>query len=235
VDNFGTTGERPSNHELLDHLATTFMDRNWSVKQLVRYVVMSRAYRQSSTGDDATMAADPENRLFSRASRRRLEAECLRDSMLAISGQLDLARGGPTFPANLASDYGYQADSNRRSVYLPQFRNAMPEILELFDGADPSTVTGRRNSSTVAPQALFLLNHPFVLRQSELAARRLVAENHAGDEQRIGRAYRLVLGREPTDAEREVALTFLKSQSGAEAWTALVHALFASAEFRYVD
>jgi hypothetical protein len=235
VDNFGTTGERPSNQELLNHLALRFIDKNWSVKQLVRDIVLSRTYRQSATGAAATVAADPENRLFGRANRRRLEAECLRDTMLAVSGQLDLRPGGMTFPASLASDYGYKANSNRRSVYLPQFRNALPEMLEVFDAADPSTVTGQRNSGTVAPQALFMMNHPFVLEQSKRTAARLLAEKHSDDTARLVRAYRLALGREPTAGEREVARRFLKGKNETDAWSALVHALFASAEFRYVN
>ena len=234
VDNFGTTGEPPSNPELLDHLALKFIEDGWSVKKLVRYVVLSRTYRQSATGDPATVDTDPENRLFGRANRRRLEAECIRDTVLSVSGQLDRARGGPTFPATLAADYGYKANSNRRSVYLPQFRNSLPEMLEVFDAADPSTVTGKRNSGTVAPQALYMMNSPFVLEQSKHAAARLLGEKHTDDGERITRAYRLALGREPTAGEREVATRFLKGKA-KDAWTALFHALFASAEFRYVN
>jgi hypothetical protein len=235
TDNFGITGELPSNPELLDHLALTFIESGWSVKKLIRYIVLSRTYRQSTTGEAATITADPENRLFGRANRRRLEAECIRDTMLATSGQLDLTRGGPTFAMSLAADYGYKKDSTRRSVYLPQFRNAMPEMLEVFDAADPSTVTGKRNSGTVAPQALFMLNHPFVLEQSKHTAARLLAEKHADDAARLTRAYRLTLGREPTAGEREVAQRFLKGKNEKDAWTAIFHALFASAEFRYVN
>jgi hypothetical protein len=233
VDNFGTTGELPSNPELLDHLALSFQ-KDWSVKKLVRGVVLSRTYRQSSTADAAAVAADPENRLFGRANRRRLEAESIRDTVLSVSGQLDPARGGSTF-GNVAADYGYKADSNRRSVYLPAFRNAMPEMLEVFDAADPSTTTGKRNSGTVAPQALFMMNHPFVLAQSKHAAARLLAEKHADDTARVTRAYRLTLGREPTSGEREIAQRYLKGKADKDAWAAVFHALFASAEFRYVN
>jgi hypothetical protein len=234
TDNFGTTGELPSNQELLDHLALSFQ-KDWSVKKLVRHVVLSRTYRQSATGDAATVAADPENRLFGRANRRRLEAEAIRDTVLVVSGQLDPTRGGPTFPATLAADYSYKASSNRRSVYLPAFRNALPEMLEVFDAADPSTVTGNRNSGTVAPQALYMMNSPFVLDQSRHAATRLLGEKHADDEARITRAYRLALGRGPTDGERAIAKRYLKGKNEKDAWTALFHALFASAEFRYVN
>ena len=232
TDNFGTTGERPSHPELLDHLAVSFVADGWSMKKLVRRIVLSRTYRQSS---DETDNADPENRLFGRANRRRLEAECLRDTMLAVSGQLRLDAGGPTFPASLAADYGHQSTSRRRSVYLPMFRNALPEILEVFDAADPSTVTGRRNVSTVAPQALYLMNHPFPAEQARHAATRLLAE--LGDEeQRLTRAYRLTIGRAPTTGERRVAAKHLHGAGDArDAWAAIFHALFASAEFRYVN
>ncbi|MBY0456550.1 MAG: DUF1553 domain-containing protein, partial [Gemmataceae bacterium] len=261
VDNFGTTGERPSHPELLDHLALTFQQK-WSVKGLVRYVVLSRTYRQSSetrnaefgTRSESLLAVggglaafiphselraphlvDPENRLFGRANRRRLEAEAIRDTVLVVSGKLDLTRGGPTFPMSLAADYGHKSTATRRSVYLPQFRNALPEMLEVFDLADTSTATGKRNAGTIAPQALFMMNHPFVLEQSKHAATRLLAETHADDASRLARAYRLALGREPTVGEREVAAKFLKGKSPADGWTAVYHALFASAEFRYVD
>ncbi|MCS6866116.1 MAG: DUF1553 domain-containing protein [Gemmataceae bacterium] len=237
VDNFGTTGERPTHPELLDHLAIRFQS-DWSVKKLVRYIVLSQTYQQSANGAPATVAADPENKLFGRAFRRRLEAECIRDSVLAISGQLDLTRGGPTFPPTLTTDYGYQAHSQRRSIYLPQFRNALPEMLEVFDAADPSMVTGQRNSATVAPQALFMMNHPFVIEQAQFAAKRLLAEKHPDDDARLTRAYRLTLGRAPTAGERTVAQRYLRGQTeqaATEAWTAIFHALFASAEFRYVN
>jgi hypothetical protein len=235
VDNFGTTGERPSHPELLDHLALKFIADGWSVKNLVRHVVLSRTYQQSATGEAATVAADPENRLFGRANRRRLEAECIRDTVLSVSGQLDPARGGPTFPATIASDYGHKSNSKRRSLYLPQFRNSMPEMLEVFNAADTSMVTGKRDAGTVAPQALFMMNHPFILKQSQSAAERLLAEEHADNEERVTRAYRLALGRGPTSGEREVARRFLKGKAEKDAWAALFHALFASAEFRYVN
>jgi hypothetical protein len=235
VDNFGTTGEAPSHPELLAHLATRFITEGWSVKRLVREIVLSRTYRQSST-NAAAVSADPENRLFARANRRRMEAECIRDTMLVVSGKLSPERGGPTYPASLAADYGYKGSDNRRSVYLPVFRNALPEALEVFDFADPSMVTGKRNVSTVAPQALYLLNHPFPAEQARHAAERLLGESHSDDAARVVRAYRLALGREPTAGEQEIAKRFLAKGKGAnEAWADVFHALFASADFRYVD
>jgi cytochrome c553 len=232
TDNFGTTGERPSHPELLDHLASRFVADGWSMKQLVRSMVLSRAYRQAGS-NPAAATADPENRLFGRANHRRLEAECIRDAMLSVSGILSPERGGPTYPAALAADYGYKSTDTRRSVYLPVFRNALPEALEAFDLADPSVVTGVRNTSTVAPQALFLLNHPFPAEQAKHAAARLRSETLPDDAARIARAYRLTLGREPTAGERAVAARYVAG--GTEAWAGLFHALFASADFRYLD
>jgi hypothetical protein len=235
VDNFGTTGELPSHPELLDYLAARFVAEGWSVKRLVREIVLSRTYRLASTNPSAA-SVDPENRLLARANCRRLDAECIRDTMLMVSGKLSPERGGPTYPATLAADYGFKASDNRRSVYLPVFRNALSEALEAFDFADPSMVIGKRNVSTVAPQALYLLNHPFPAEQARYAAERLLAEKLPHDAARIRKAYRLTLGREPTAGERDVAMRFLaKSKDTKEAWAGLFHALFASADFRYID
>jgi hypothetical protein len=271
-DNFGTTGEAPSHPELLDHLAARFVAEGWSVKKLVREIVLSRTYQLSSaTGVRPSSGAetrerpaglvpahapaagnvsapedgrtptelDAENRLLSRAHRRRLAAEQIRDAMLAISGQLKLEAGGQTYPANRPSDYGFVFDEPRRSVYAPVFRNALPEMFEAFDFAPPSMVTGRRNVSTVPTQALFLLNHPFVRDQAQAAAKRLLAEPIRDDAARIDHAYRLALGRRPSPDERKLALRHLaagaESSPAQGAWTELFHALFASADFRYLD
>ena len=246
TDNFGTTGELPSHPELLDALALKLVSHGWSVKALVREIVLSRTYQQSSVAanSQAGSAADPENRLLWHMNRRRLDAESLRDSLLMASGQLDLTAGGSTIKPGTAADYGYVATELRRSVYLPVFRNAMPEMLEVFDVADPSTVTGRRNTSTVAPQALFLMNSPFLLQQSQATARRILKELPQADiATRLMRAYRLILGRAPTAREVEVAANFLNGASASAAastefeeksWSQLVQTLFASLDFRHV-
>ncbi len=234
VDNFGTTGELPSHPELLDHLARQFVTEGWSVKKLVRAIVRSRTYRQSAARSESAVKADPENRLVAGANRRRLEAEVIRDTILQVSGKLDLTRGGQTYPEKLAADYGYKYPDLRRSVYAPVFRNAMPELLEVFDFADPSMVVGSRSAATVAPQALFLMNHPFILEQSKAATARLLAGTKA--DERILRAYRLTLGREPTSGEVAVTRKFLAIRPDENAaWTLLFQALFASADFRYVE
>jgi hypothetical protein len=238
-DNFGTTGEAPSHPELLDALALRFADEGWSIKGLVRRIVLSRAYQLSTTADPKALAADPENRLHWRMNRRRLDAECIRDTMLMVSGQLDLTMGGRTFPRELASDYGFPQTTLRRSVYAPVFRNALPELFEVFDFADPSMVVGRRDVSTVAPQALFLMNHPFVMEQARQSARRLLdTADLDTDDARLVRAYRLTLGRPPSAAERRIGLQFINQDSGEtaeETWTALFQTLFASLDFRYVN
>jgi hypothetical protein len=233
VDNFGTTGEAPSHPELLDDLAVQFMEDGWSLKRLARMLALSHAYQLSSAD---YLAADPENRLRGRMNRRRRDAESIRDAMLSASGRLRFVGGGPTFPVDLAADYGYSQDDTYRSVYVPVFRNSLPEIFTLFDFADPSMVVGRRNVSTVATQALFFLNHPFVAEQSRYAARRLLGHTGLNEAGRIDRAYQMVLGRTPSDAEAAIVREFLADQPGEEdAWTDVFHSLFASANFRYVD
>jgi hypothetical protein len=238
VDNFGTTGERPSHPELLDDLAVRFMEDGWSIKALVRRIVRSRTYRLAAVDDARLRSGDPENRLLGRMNRRRLDAECLRDTILRVSSRLRLEMGGPAFPGELAEDYAYKDAGTRRSVYIPVFRNALPEIFRVFDFADPSMVVGRRNVSIIAPQALFLMNDPFVLEQAKHAARRLLAEPGLDDSGRITQAFVLALGRQPTGAERRVAREFLASGTAdgpadaEDAWAGVFQALFASADFR---
>ncbi len=241
-DNFGTTGDTPTHPELLDFLAGEFArspDREggggmgWSTKKLVRTIVLSETYRRSSSAD---AKADPENKLWGRANRKRMEAEQIRDTLLSVSGQLKLeAVSGPTYPASVGADYGYKQADTRRSVYLPVFRNSLPEVFEVFDFADASVVTGQRNSSTVAPQALYFLNNPFPIEQAKQSAARLLGEKLKSDDERISRAYRLCFGRDPTAGERTVTANFVTGKTDADTWAAVFQALFASAEFRYVD
>jgi hypothetical protein len=238
TDNFGTTGEAPSHPELLDYLAVRLQEQNWSVKRLVREVVLSRTYRQSAMHDARNQALDPENRWLWRSNRRRLDAECLLDSILTVSGELQLGVGGKTLKPGTAADYGYVHDSRRRAVYWPVLRNALPELFEVFDFADSSTPTGRRNASTVAPQALFLMNDAWVIGQAQTAAKRLLAEPGLDDAGRLQRLYRLSLGRPPTPAESQLALAYVAAADPANRehrWAQLVQALFASLDFRYLE
>jgi hypothetical protein len=253
VDNFGVQGERPTHPELLDDLAVEFVGQGWSVKRLVRTVVLSRAYRMSSADDPSAARVDPENRLLWRANRRRLEAEAVRDSVLAVAGRLDRTMGGSSI-----GGLGDQAVSNqnaggglpterltRRSVYLPVIRNALPALFEVFDFADPDVSTGRRDATTVATQALYLMNSPFVLEQAGAAADRLLA---LPEGTRLPALYRHAYGRGPTAAEAGRARAFLSEfrrelgdealaspRAEKEAWQALCQAVFASTEFRFVE
>jgi hypothetical protein len=228
--------------ELLDELAATFMAEGWSTKRLIRRIVTSRVYRLAVEYQRATTSIDPENRLWARGSRRRLDAEALHDSLLVLGGQWIREAGGPSFPHDLETDFGFARHAPRRAIYLPMFRNALPEMLALFDVADPSLVTGSRATSNVAPQALFLLNNPWVRGQSGLIARRVLAEAPASTASRVKHAFRLVLGRAATSQEISLALIFLEGapagdagQDEAEAFADFVQALIASLDFRYLN
>jgi hypothetical protein len=244
-DNFGASGLPPSNQALLDYLALSFVEDGWSVKKLIRTIVLSRAYRLSSQLDDKAFEADPDNILVWRMPQRRLEAEALRDAMLALSGRLDLtppkgdavARGGEG-NVGFRGRGGPVADpatiDTHRTVYLPIVRDGLPEVLTLFDFPDPSLIAGERATTTVPAQALYLLNNPFVIRQAEGLATRLLAAD--GDEgARLTRAYQLCYARPPSDRELQDARKFLadygKEHGRRTTWAALCQALFASAEF----
>ncbi|APZ94751.1 DUF1553 domain-containing protein [Fuerstiella marisgermanici] len=241
-DNFGKMGRPPTHPELLDYLAYTFVhEDHWSVKKLIRRIATSRVYRLASS---PRQAGDPDNRLLTQGFRRRLDAESLRDFVLQISGQLDLdTTGGRTIERIAQYDNAYdhrKFSRTMRSVYVPFFRNSMLEIFSVFDVANPNLVTGRRASSTLPSQALYLLNSPFVLEQSELAAKHFLAtesSDPATIDILIQKAYLATLSRPPSDAELRTLTSFVKSSSAEpqQAWTAVFQALFASVDFRYVD
>ncbi len=243
VDNFGATGETPSHPELLDHLAVEFMENGWSIKKLIRRIMLSRTWQMASEVDARSkegLAADPENRLLWRMNRRRLEAECLRDAMLHVAGKLDGTGGGPNIKKGTTIERDYQFDNLRRSVYTPVFRNRLPELFEVFDFADPNLAVGKRNVSTVPTQALYMMNSPFVMEQARQAAKSALAASVATDEARVDHAYRVAIGRLPTERERRLALDFLaRTGEGNEqrlaAWERLYQSLFACIDFRYVN
>jgi len=172
-------------------------------------------------------------------NRWRLEAESIRDTMLVVSGKLELKMHGPTFPSKQKEDYDFHYAGMRRGVYAPIFRNSIPELFEVFDFANPSMVVGSRSVSTVASQALFMMNNAFVIEQSRHAAERLWRElPKAEDATRIERAYRLALGRRPTAAEVKLARQFVGSAEETtriEIWGEFYQVLFASLDFRYID
>ncbi len=236
TDNWGRTGDRPSHPELLDHLAEGFQRNGWSTRWLVRQLVLSRVYQLSDEVSAGVREADPSNVWLARHTPRRLEAEELRDALLAAGEGLTWEAGGPGFPASLEADYGFTSDSRRRSVYLPVFRNAVPDLLEAFDGADPSSVTGVRGVSTVAPQALVLLNHPLVVRETRRLAA-AVAQRFTTDAARIETLYRALLGRPATPRETTLATAWLQQAPEGErdqALADLAQALVATVEFRYL-
>jgi hypothetical protein len=255
VDEFGTRGEPPSHPELLDYLAARFLAHDWSVKDAIRHMVLSRAYGLSTAANQANQAADPENRLLGRAHRKRLDAEALRDAILLAAGQLEFSQRGsmvadlPERAIDNNSRGGLQLpDSRRRSVYLPVIRNEVAEIFEVFDFVDPHVSTGRRGETNVPAQALFLMNSPWVVRHAEAAADRLLALEGLRDADRVERAYLVILGRRPADDEEQAALAFLESYAGRlvahepnpdkrrrAALAGFCQALLASTEFRYME
>jgi hypothetical protein len=248
VDNFGAQGERPTHPELLDDLAVRFMEDGWSVKKLVRTLVLSRTYQMAAAENADAARIDPENKLLWRANLRRMDAEAVRDAILCVSGRLDWAMGGSAvsgmdeFATNNGGKGGIVVDGNtRRSVYLPVIRNDLPSLFEVFDFADPDVSTGRRNVTTGPAQALYLMNSPFVMDQARDAARRLLAV--ADDRERLDLLYRLAFGRTPTRDERRSVMQFLgerhrESTPGAAdelaAWTGVCQAVFGCVEFRFV-
>lgn len=252
TDNFGFSGERPSHPELLDSLAVKFVEGGWSVKALIREIALSRTYRQASTYRDDCFHKDPENRLLWRASKKRLDAEVIRDSMLGVSGLLDSSPRAGSLVAELDSHsvslIGFNKKvpedldgSRRRSVYLPVLRDALPDAMELFDAAEPSLVIGDRSVTNVPLQALYLLNGAFVQEQaSALAAR--VAATQKTTEGRIRQGFLLCFNRAPDAKEMEIAKHYFEiagTSSDAPAEDALLasycQALLATAEFRNAD
>ena len=235
VDNFGSMGETPSHPELLDFLAKEFVADGWSIKRLIRRLMLSRVYQLQSVGDLDAEAVDPGNRLYWRMNRLRLDAESLRDTLLMLGGELDLTVGGPNIKEETESEYGYEFDGVRRSVYEPVFRNAVPAIFSTFDFADPNIQVGQRTRSTTAPQALLLMNHPLVMQQAAAAAERLLAAGEMSVDERVVEVYRQVVGRVPSGVEAELARKFIGNSEEAARWGLLYHTLFQSLDFRFLD
>jgi hypothetical protein len=245
-DNFGASGQRPLNQPLLDWLATELVAQGWSTKKLVREIVLSHAYRLAARDETANLAADPENLTLWRMPERRLEAEAIRDAMLAAAGTLDptppvgspvgLLEGAPRRDELLAPAL---KERPVRSVYLPILRDRLPDSLEVFDEAEPAFVTGDRDETTVATQALYLMNDADVIAAADAFAERLLSES-GDDDAHVERAFLLALGRKPGGAELETVRKFVHElarkkgkDSRARAWSAFVQTLFQSAEFRY--
>ncbi|HSG68811.1 MAG TPA: DUF1553 domain-containing protein, partial [Planctomycetaceae bacterium] len=251
VDNFGTTGDLPTHPQLLDTLAVEFVAEGWSLKQLVRKLVLSRTYRQASTYDRDSFLRDPDNRFLWRMPKRRLEAEAIRDAMLAVSGELDTSRPQGSLVGRVIGDQPISLiglnkklptdldGSLHRSVYLPVIRERLPDVLDLFDFAEPSLVTGVREQTNVPVQALYLMNGPFVQERAHALASRLLKTSDA-DSERVRNTFRLCFGRDPDETELQRSLEFLVEMTEAGdnaqlAWTSFCQSLLSTAEFRNID
>jgi hypothetical protein len=252
--NFGLRGEEPTHPELLDYLAARFVESGWSVKAMHRLILSSKTYQLASAYDETHAAKDPGNRWYWRSDRRRLDAEAIRDLLLAVSGTLDRSRPGPhPFPPIENWNWTQHAPfrdvypTKHRSVYLMTQRFQRHRYLALFDGPDTNTTTEQRPTSTVPSQALFLMNNPFVKAQAEGFARRLIAAS--GDaRQRIRLAYQLAMTRKPTSIEEEAGVQYVQEyakrlgdlalspeRQQAEAWTSYARVLLSANEFVYLD
>ncbi len=247
VDNLGTTGELPSHPELLDYLAIRLHEHDWSIKAMVKEILLSRTWQMSSEVDPNAENLDPDNRLLTHYPLRRMDAEQLRDAILAVNGEIDLTLYGPNIERAGAIDaestgaqqieYNYVFKDKRRSVYTPAFRVKRHELFEVFDFGNVNFTMGQRNVSTVALQALYMLNNPFVMEQSKHAAERLLEEVDDA-EARIDLAFRRTLGRLPSGKERSLVTGFFQDGQLADAvddWALLFQSLFGSIDFRYIN
>ncbi len=247
--NFGKLGTPPTHPELLDWLATRFMEDGWSVKEMHRRIMLSNAYRMSSLASAEAATRDPSNQWLSHFNRRRLDVEELRDGMLAIDRSIDMAMGG-TMQSGFGTDRENSNDrlsidpttSTRRMVYLPLRRANLPTLLNLFDFGDAVTSLGKRPVTNVAPQALFMMNSDFVLERSGNLADQLLGSSNRTDSERVRQAYLRILTREPDPAEIDGALSYVSGYAarfdGAtpqEAWQSYCRILLASNDFMYVD
>ena len=250
-DNFGVLGDRPSHPELLDYVAALFVKQGWSIKRLVELLVTSRTYQMSSTASARSRQRDPSNSLLQHMPVRRLEAEAVRDTLLAVSGRLDSSMYGPPPPSRNRYDEHEGPGSSiygddRRSVYQEIRRNRTNPFLEVFDQPTPSTTRGRRDITNVPAQSLALMNSPFVLGSAHAWGRRLAdGEGHSAGS-RVEYMYRKALGRPPSAGERRDAITFvtgLAEEEGASeramlsdsgTWGRFAHTLFNLKEFLYV-
>jgi hypothetical protein len=227
ASNFGAHGERPTHPELLDDLAVRFVESGWSLKWLTREIVLSAAYRQSSTPTPAALAADPDNRLLGRMPRRRLSVEQWRDSILAATGRLDSAVGGPSIDPQLS-------DERRRTVYSRASRLELNKLLAMFDYPDPNVHADRRVETTTPLQKMFVLNSPFMVAQAAALAERLEREVDSDDRARIERAYLLLYGRPATEEEVRLGLDYLATHR-SDRWQQYAHVLLAANEMLYLD
>ena len=255
-NDFGTRGTAPSHPELLDFLAAEFVEDGWSIKRLIRRITMSHAYRLTSNATEQQIAGDPENRWFARHSRRSLDAESIRDAILAVSGGLDTSTAGPhPFPEvdswKFTIHYPFHAvyDSNHRSVYLMIQRARRHPFLALFDAADPNISTATRQITITPTQSLYLMNAPLVHQHADRLATRIsesAGQSETTADQTVIKAYEMILARHPSESEvgqaadfmnrsREVLRSTGDANAGQQATAAFCRVLLTSNEFLYVD
>lgn len=255
-DNFGKLGERPSHPELLDWLALRFIESGWSIKKLHKLILLSATYQQSTelTIGSQQSVIDPDNRLLWRMNRVRLEAEPIRDSLLAVAGNIDLRMGGTllnngnfTYVNNENSTNTARYDNHRRSVYLPVVRNSVFDFIQIFDFSEPHVPNGKRASTVIAPQALYLMNSPFVKEQALRFATLSLTES-GDDAERVRHAYLRAYGRLASGDEVGQAIEYLARYESALAatekdltkrrlkvWQSFCQILFAGSEFVYLN
>jgi len=255
-DNFGLLGQRPTNQPLLDWLAVEFIEQGWSIKQMHRLMLLSSTYQMSSIFDARANHVDPENRLWWRFNRRRLDAEEVRDALLAVGNDIDLQMYGQLLSS---ADRAYVTgtgskrttyDYNRRSVYLPILRSALYNVFIAFDFADPSVIQGQRKNTVVTPQALFMMNSKLVQEEASRLAQRVLQEDVGTDSERINVLYEIVYGRMATSEDVDKCHQFLQryrdlstqhmdddvSTAGdLVVWQGLCRVLLAANEFVYLD
>jgi len=256
VDNFGVLGQTPSHPELLDWLADDFRTHGWSVKRMIKEIVLSRTYQMASQPDDAMAEAkDTNNVWWHRMNVKRLEGEAIRDAVLAVSGRLDKALYGPSVPIHLTEFMdgrgrpgrnGPLDGAGRRSLYVEIRRNFLSPMMQAFDAPNAATTVGRRTVSNVPAQALIMMNDPFVVAQAKLWAESLLKQNMSA-ETLVERVYETAFGRPVTEKERAEALAFLKQQGAeyglsgeawrqdARVWTDFCHVIFNVKEFVFVN
>jgi len=251
VDNFGVLGEKPSHPELLDHLADEFVKDGWSIKRLVRKLMLTDAYARSSSPSTDAVEKDPDNIWLSRANVRRLQGEAIRDSILSTSGRLDRKMFGPSVPVHITSfmngrgrprESGKLDSDGRRSIYIETRRNFLSPMMLAFDTPIPFNAIGKRSVSNVPAQALILMNDPLVLQQSKMFARRVVGERKDVDE-RIEFVYLNALSRKPDDGELQKSKAFIESHANRlkldsdseKVWTEFCHVVFNVKEFIWLN
>jgi hypothetical protein len=244
ADDFGTRGRAPSHPALMDYLAHQFAENGWSIKDLHRRILLTEAYQQASVEIELARTKDPENDLFWRMPRRRLDLEAMRDAMLAVSGELQTTLGGKPFPLN------QNPAVPRRSVYGFINRDIVSNLSSTFDVANPNACTVKRPDTTVPQQTLFALNSEFIQDRAAKLSDLSNAESGGDSRLRVGWIYQRLFSRNPTEEEIATVLQFVLSDQNAsevavatpaapaksvDVWTRLIHALLASNEFIFID